>query len=112
MADKPTVNTTLAALRKEITKPDPWSIGLSGGKVCTFPDLYDRDSEEAERVFTKLNRNAGNWEVLALWLDKADLAKLKAEKLTLRELNTVVSAAISHYEGYYGPQGEDGASES
>lgn len=111
MSDKPTVSTTLSALRKEITKPEVWSIGLSGGKVCTFPDLYDRDSEEAEVVFGKLNRNAGNWEVLALWLEPADLKKLKAEKLTLRELNTVVAAAISHYEGHYGPEGEDSASE-
>lgn len=112
MADKPNVTTTLASLRKEITKPEVFKLGLSGGKVITFPDLYDMESQEAEEVFGSLNQNMTNWAAIRQWLSTEDADKLAAEKLSIRELGVVMSAAVSHYEGKYGEQGEGSASAS
>lgn len=112
MADKPNITTTLASLRKEIVKPEVFKLGLSGGKVITFPDLYDMESVEAERVFGSLNNNMTNWAAIRSWLSEADADKLQAEKLTVRELATVMQAAVTHYEDRYGKSGEDSASAS
>lgn len=112
MADKPTVTTTLASLRKEIAKPEVFKLGLSGGKIITFPDLYDMESQEAEEVFGHLNENMTNWAAIRQWLSDADADKLAAEKLSVRELATVMKAAVAHYEGNYGDSGEGSASAS
>lgn len=109
--DKPNVQLSLAALRKEVVKPEVLRMSLSGSKIITWPDLYAMESVEAEDVFFSLNRNATNWTALEKWLSKDDAAALKAEKLSVRELATVVQAATSYYENIYGDQGKDGASE-
>lgn len=110
--DKPIVHASLAALRKEVTDPDPYRVALTGSKVITFPDIYAMESVAAEEIFAGLNRNATNWVVLGKWMSKDDCAALKAEKLSLRLLSTVVQAAIAYYETSYGNAGEDTASES
>lgn len=109
--DKPNINLTLAAVRKEATGPEAFKVALSASKIITFPDLYEMESAEAEEIFGKLNRNATNWTVLDLWLSKADAAALRAEKLTLRQLARVVQTAVTYYEGNYGNAGEGDASE-
>lgn len=110
--DKPTIQLSLSALRKEILTPEVLRMSLSGSKIITWPDLYATESVEAEEVFAGLSRSGTNWTILAKWLSEKDCAALKAEKLTLRELATVVQAAIEYYEGTYGKSGEDVASES
>lgn len=110
--DKPVVQISLANLRKEIVTPEVLRMSLSGSKVITWPDLYATESVEAEEVFAGLNRSATNWAVLAKWLSEKDCAALKAEKLSLRELGTVVNSAVSYYEGTYGKPGEGNASAS
>lgn len=110
-ADKPNVHLSLSKLKKEITKPEVLRMSLSGSKIITWPDMFDIESEEAEELFDELNRDQANWSVLRKWLSKPDADALKAEKLTVRELMTVVSAATSYYEQSYGKPGEGNASE-
>ena len=110
--DKPNVQLSLASLRKEVTKPEVLRMSLSASKVITWPDLYDMESDEAEEVFAGLNRNATNWKFLGQWLSANDCAALKSEKLTVRELTTVVQAAVQYYEAAYGNSGEGSASAS
>lgn len=96
--DKPTIHLSLSTLRKEVAKPDVFRVALSASKVITFPDLFALESTEAEEVFGQLGRNATNWTALDKWLSKADATALRAERLNVRELATVVQAAISYYE--------------
>lgn len=111
-ADKPTIHLTLANLRKEIKTAEPLQMALSGSKIITFPDIYAMESTEAEVIFGRINRgDATNWTVINKWLSKDDAASLKAEKLSLIELATVMRAAVKYYEDIYGTAGEDNASE-
>lgn len=110
--DKPNVQLSLAALKKEVAAPEVLRMALSGSKVITWPDLYGTESVEAESVFAGLNRSMTNWAVLETWLSKDDAAALKAEKLSLRQLAAVVQAAVQYYEGTYGTPGEATASAS
>ena len=110
--DKPTVHLSLSALRKEVAKPDPFRVALTGSKTITFPDVYGMESVEAEEIFGALNQSATNWGALDKWLTKADAAALKAEKLSVRELGAVVQAAIAYYEQTVGTAGNGTASAS
>lgn len=110
MSDKPTVQLSLANLRKEVTKAEPLKMALSNSKVITFPDVYAMESVEAEEIFANLSRNATNWAVISLWLSEEDTAALKAEKLSIIELATVMNAATKYYEDIYGKAGEGNAS--
>ncbi|MBG6083236.1 hypothetical protein [Zhihengliuella flava] len=112
MTTRPAVNLSLSKLRKEIKKIDPFRVSLSGSKIVTFPDVYAMESVEAEEIFSGLNRNSTSWGVLSKWLSTADADKLKAEKLSVRELSAVVQAAIAYYEESYGDEGNGNASES
>ena len=112
--DKPTVHLSLAKL-KEDTKsaPDPFKLGLSGGKIVTFPDFYgDGDAEWSEKLLGELNRRdrIAVWPALNIWLSEADAEKLKAEKFSLSQLMKIIAAASSHYENHYGDLGESSAS--
>ena len=110
MADKPNVQLSLAKLRKEVTTAEPLKLALSGSKVITFPDVYAMESVEAEEIFSKLSTNATNWSVIGTWLSEEDTAALKAEKLSIIELATVMRAATKYYEDIYGTAGEGNAS--
>lgn len=110
--DKPTVHLSLAKVRKETVKPEPFGVALSNSKVIVFPDLFAMESEEAENIFASLNESSTNWVVLRKWLPKADADALKAEKLSVRELASVVQAAVKYYEDTYGDSGNDAASAS
>lgn len=110
--DKPTVHLSLSSLRKEVAKPDEFKVALSGSKIITFPDLYAKESVEAENVFGALNRSNTNWTALGMWLSEKDCEALKAEKLSVRELGAVVQAAISYYEETVGSAGNGSASAS
>lgn len=109
--DKPTIHLNLANLRKEIVGAEPLQMALSGSKIITFPDVYALESTEAEVIFGRINRgDATNWSVINKWLSKDDAAALKAERLSLIELATVMKAAVKYYEDHYGNAGEGNAS--
>lgn len=110
MADKPTVQLSLAKLRKEVKTAEVLKMALSGSKIITFPDVYAMESVEAEEIFARLNQNATNWTVIRKWLSKEDADALQAEKLTVIELDTVMRAAVQYYEDIYGNAGEGNAS--
>lgn len=110
--DKPTVQFSIAKLRKEVVHADPLRMALSGSKVMTWPDIYAMDSEAAEVLFEKINTDRTNWKFLEQWLTTDDIVALKAEKLSLMELNKVVEVAVKYYEDHYGTPGKAAASES
>lgn len=107
-SDKPTIHASLASLDVEAA-PEPFRFGLSGGKTITFPDPGSFDWLEAEE-FMQHVQNAPNSEVLRRWLSEDDYAKLKAEKLTLRQINGITKAVGEHYRSIFGGPGEDTAS--
>lgn len=109
MADKPVVHLSLAKVRKDLVKPEVFQVALSGSKIITFPDLYDMESVEAEETFGALNRNMTSWDAIGKWLSAKDVAALKAEKLSIRELSAVIQAAVTHYETSYGDAGKGNA---
>ena len=111
-ADKPTVQFSLANLRKEVVKPDPFRISLSGSKVITFPDLNAMESEESDALLSRIEKKESSWEVLNDWLSPKDAEALRAEKLSRAELKHVMDAASAYYRGVYGDQGNGGASAS
>lgn len=110
MSDTPNIQLSLAKLRKEVKKAEVLKMALSGSKVITFPDIYAMESTEAEGIFARLNQNATNWTVIRKWLSTEDADALKAEKLTVLELETVMRAAVRYYEDTYGTAGEGNAS--
>lgn len=110
--DKPTVHASLSALRKEITKPEPYSIALSNSKIITFPDLNAMESEASDELLEKVESGRNNWAVLNEWLSPADAKALKEEKLTRAELVHVMKVASKYYQDHYGPAGEGVASAS
>lgn len=112
MADKPTVQYSVSKLRKEVEVAEPFCVALSGSKVITFPDLYAMESEEAEILFSRIRKDAGNWDLIREWLAKADADSLKAEKLPLIHLVKLIKTAVDYYEDFYGNPGEGTASAS
>lgn len=110
--DKPTVHASLSALRKEIEKPEPYSIALSNSKIITFPDLNALESEESDELVEKIESGRSNWSALNEWLSPEDAKALKEEKLTRAELVHVMRAASKYYQSHYGTAGEGIASAS
>lgn len=110
--DTPSVQYSIPNIRKKVKKAELLRMSLSGSKIITFPDLYAQDSQEAEELMDRIDRDAGNWKLLEEWLSEADVKALKAEHLSLIELSTVIRTATKYYEDFYGDKGEGDASES
>ena len=112
--DKPLGNIKRVKIENE-TNQDPAQYPLANGRLVTFPDVYDMEIEEAESFFDQLNsaRQSGKLTpVLKRWLEPEDYKALVAEYGTPRKLGPVVNAVMSYYEGVWGNEGEDTASES
>jgi hypothetical protein len=108
--DKPTVNLTLAQLRKEVVKPDPYKIAISGSKIITFPDVNAMESAASDELAEKIENPKDLWGLLNDWLSPADAKALAAEKLTRSEIFHVIRAAAGYYREQYGDLGEGAAS--
>lgn len=108
MSDKPKIHASLASLEVEAA-PEPFKFGLSGGKVITFPDPGDMDWLEAE-AFMQDIAGQPNSIVFEKWLSAEDFKKLKAEKLSLRQVTAISTAVGQHYQGIFGGPGEGDAS--
>lgn len=109
--DRPVVQATLSSLIQQVERPEEYRIALPDSTIITFPDLYAKDSQDAERIFENIGRNSTNWKVLRKWMTPADADALAAQKLTLAELNHVVTSASAYYEEFYGTPGESDASD-
>lgn len=115
MADKPTVQFSLAQIRKDVKKVDVLKMSLSGSKIITFPDVNAMESEESEVLLTKIQGKVSSemlWPILDEWLSEKDAAALRTEKLTRAELMQVFEMAGGYYRDAYGTAGEDAASAS
>lgn len=110
--DKPTVQFSISQLRKEVVRPDPFRISLSGSKVITFPDVNAMESAESDELLSRIEKNEVVWGVLDDWLSAKDAEALRAEKLTRAELKHVMDAAGSYYKEFYGDAGNGAASAS
>lgn len=99
--------TSLKSIIAEVQDVEPFVLTLSNSKRVTFPDIFGMESGEAERLFKEMEAGqAGIWQQLENWLSAEDAAKLRAEKLTLRQLMAVVERVRAYYEGHYGDMGE------
>lgn len=111
--DKIQPTASLKAIKREVKKPEPYRLALSDSKVITFPDIFDQDSEAAETLMAQWQTGQlTHWQFLDQWLSEKDAAALRKERLTLRELLAVVQSAQTYYEGIWGTQGEEDASDS
>lgn len=112
MADKPNVQFSLAQLRKDVAKVDPFKIALSGSKLITFPDINAMESEESDELVARIENPTSTWGILEDWLSAADVKSLRAEKLSRAELMRLIEVAGTYYKDAYGTAGEDAASAS
>ena len=109
--DKPKIHATFAAL-DAIEKPEPYVYATKAGKRVTFPDIFDMEFEAAEEFLRDLASDQWNSSVLRKWLTDKDFAALKADKLSLRQMNALTEMVRAHYEGTLGDAGEGSASAS
>lgn len=112
MADKPTVQYSIAKLDKEVEIAEPFQVALSKSKIITFPDVYAMEAEGAEELMDRIQTDASNWTLIREWLSAEDADALKAEKLALIKLVRLVKTAVQYYEDFYGKPGEGAASAS
>lgn len=108
MTDRPTIHDTLAGLDNE-AHPEPYRLGLAGGKTITFPDPGDMEMEEFERFMADIEGKP-NSVIFKRWLSNDDYDKLKAEKLNIRQTVALAKKVTKHYEYIFGAQGEGVAS--
>jgi len=108
--DKPVTHFSFADLDNEV-KPEPFVYTTKASKRVVFPDLYDKEFEEAERFFKDFqSAEMSNTAALRKWLDEKDYENLRADRLTLRQVEVLVQRVQAHYEGTFGNTGEGSAS--
>lgn len=108
MVDKITPNTTIAKIRRQAveTSADPFIVGLTGGKTITFCDIMSLEAEKSFEVTKQLSGRADDVDpfgLFRLWLSDTDFKKLKAEKLTLGEMVTLMEMVTTHFEDTFEP---------
>lgn len=111
--DKPLGNIKRISLDQE-TNPEPARYPLKSGRLVTFPDIFDFPTEKAEDFLDELNVSQQSGHVssfLKKWLTEADYKALTAEYDTMRKIRPVVMAVTHHYEGVWGSEEKDAASE-
>ncbi|UNX54079.1 hypothetical protein MF406_14175 [Georgenia sp. TF02-10] len=108
MTDKPTIHATAASLETE-AHPEPYRLGLSGGKVITFPDPGDMEMEEFEDFMADIEGQP-NSVIFKRWLSDEDHKKLKAERLNIRQTIALAQKVTKHYEYIFGGRPEGNAS--
>lgn len=113
-SDKPKVNFSTAALRREAaTKVDPYVYMTSSNKRVAFPDPYEMDADAGEDKLWRWQSGAVKpGQVIDEWLSEADAKALADEKFTVRERATLLQHAIQYYEQHAGSLGEGDDSES
>lgn len=111
MTDKPRTHFSFSDLDK-IDTPEPFVYTTKASKRVTFPDLLNLEFEEAEKFQEELQAAGGNAGALRKWLSEEDYERLRADRLSLRQVNNLVQKVSAHYEGAIGTQGEETASAS
>lgn len=108
--DKPTIHASTSKLDQQ-GLPEPFVFVTGSGHRITFPDPLDMDFEQAEEFLEDLNGKK-NSEILPKWIGADDYEALKAERLSLRKLRTLLDMVVVHYQGALGDAGEEPASDS
>lgn len=111
--DKPSINLTLADLKSEVQKPEPFVFALSSSKRITFPDIFDVPAEEGLQFFKDMQASGQNdFDLLKKWLSKTDFEAYQAAKLPLRVHSRLVQMVMDYYRSTMGDLGESDASKS
>jgi len=110
-SDKPKTHFSFSDL-DNIETPEPFVYTTKASKRVTFPDVFDMEALEAEKFLQDLSSSQWNSDVLKKWLPESDYASLLEDRLTLRQLNTLVERVQSLYEGTLGNPEEGRASAS
>lgn len=112
--DKPLGNIKRVKIHNEVNK-DPAQYPLKDGTLVDFPDIWDLPLEEGDDFMAEMNRAANTGRVvpfLKKWLTKDHYARLVAEYPTLRQIQPVFYVVLQHYQGVWGSEGEELASEN
>lgn len=111
--DTPTVQYSLAQLRKDETEVEVFRFALSNSKTITFPDIMALESEASDALLAKIDaRGNRNWAALKEWLSADDAEALRAENLTRAQLTRLLKIASQYYQDAYGDLGNGSASAS
>lgn len=112
MSDKPTVQGSIAAIRKERKRAEEFRFALTSNKIITFKDPTTMHPDDADKAmqFGSVN-GAVTWrEAMATMLSAEDLKKVEAEveadKMDIYEMQEMIQQYQEHYNSFYGTQGE------
>lgn len=109
--DKPKTHLSFNDIDREIDAPEPFVYTTKASKRVTFPDIFAMEADEAEQMMAEMESMPDS-KFLAKWLGEEDLAKLAADKLSLRHRAMLMQRVMAYYEGTLGDQGEGTASGS
>lgn len=110
--DKPTIHATASLLDSE-AKPEPFVYTTKRNARLTFPDPLEMEWEEAETFIQELlGGGTSTSEGLQKWLGPEQFTKLKSDRLTYRQLISLMNKLRTHYFAILGTPGEDPASAS
>lgn len=96
--DKPHVNMTFAQLEEAAPTPEQYVFVLKGGKRVTFPDMYDKEVEEAEKFVDAMELAKNELGALKKWLPADDFAAYRDAKLTLRMHLNLMEDVMAYYK--------------
>jgi len=106
MPDKITVNGSLSSLDTEGTPAAPYRFALNDNKIITFPNPLDLPFEEAEDLIQTVTDPATSiTAAFEKWLSEEDYAKLRAARLSLRQIAALSKKVADHYSEIFGDAG-------
>ena len=109
--DKPKINLNLTDLDTEV-KPEPYVVMTRQNKRVTFPDIFDMPDEQGEEFLLDFSNDTPDSIVLKKWLSTEDYEALREHGLTLRQRSSMIHQVMEYYQGTFGDEGEENASES
>lgn len=104
--DKPTVHASLASLDVEAAA-EPFRFAVKNNKIITFPSPREMPWDQAETFMQSMESATSTTAVLEAWLSEEDYSALKASKLTLGQVEALMTKVGEHYEGILGDAPKD-----
>lgn len=114
MSDTPNVDLVLSDLEKEIKKPEPFVVVLSGSKRITFKDPYAFKISERREVLDLYDQTqdgqADDLDFLKRILSKSDFEAYVKEDLPIRTHEALTQRVMQHFAGGQADRGNGNAS--
>lgn len=110
--DKPHIDSSASLLDKQIGEaiPQPFVYITKANQRIVFPDPYEMGWEEAEEFLAKLEAFGNSRDALLEWVGQDGLDAIRGDKLTLRQMLTLVQNIQTHYTAALGSPGESNGS--